>query len=58
MNGTMNEMIKRLYRTKLVPALLSIGFGIALIIARQSAMEVIVKIAAGSQSFVQRIVKL
>ena len=47
MNGTMNEMIKRLYRTKLVPALLSIGFGIALIIARQSAMEVIVKIAAG-----------
>ena len=43
----MSEMIKRLYRAKLVPAILSIAFGIALIIARQSAMEVIVKIAAG-----------
>ena len=43
----MNEAIKRLHRTKLVPALISIAFGIALIIARRSAMGVMVKIAAG-----------
>jgi len=42
-----SELIKRLYRAKLVPAILSIAFGIALIITRQSAMEVVVKIAAG-----------
>ena len=46
MNETTNELIKRLHRAKLVPAVISIAFGIALIIARQSAMEVIVKIAA------------
>jgi uncharacterized membrane protein HdeD (DUF308 family) len=43
----MNELIKRLHRAKLVPALISIAFGVALIIARRSAMEVIIKIAAG-----------
>ena len=47
MNEQMNEMIKRLHRAKLVPALASIVFGIALIIARKSAMDVMVKIAAG-----------
>ena len=43
----MNEMIKRLHRAKLIPALISIAFGIALILARRSAMTVVVKIAAG-----------
>ena len=43
----LSELIKRLHRAKLVPALISIAFGIALIIARQAAMEVMVKIAAG-----------
>ena len=42
----MNVMIKRLHRAKLVPAFVSIAFGIALIIARQAAMDVVVKIAA------------
>ncbi len=42
----MEEMIKRLHRAKLVPALISIAFGIALIIARQSAMDVAIKIGA------------
>ena len=43
----MKEMIKRLHRAKLIPALISIAFGIALILARRSAMTVVVKIAAG-----------
>ena len=43
----MQETIKRLHRTKLVPAFMSIAFGIALIIARRAAMDVMVKIAAG-----------
>ncbi len=43
-----NELIKRLHRAKLVPALASIAFGIALIIARKSAMDVMVKITAGT----------
>lgn len=43
----MNEIITRLHRTKLVPAVISIAFGIALIIARSAAMEVVVKITAG-----------
>lgn len=47
MNQKINDAIKRLHRAKLVPALISIAFGIALIIARQAAMDVAVKIAAG-----------
>ena len=43
----MQEIIKRLHRAKLVPALISVVFGIALILARRSAMSVMVKIAAG-----------
>lgn len=43
----MDVMIKKLHRAKLVPAFISIAFGIALIIARQAAMEIAVKIAAG-----------
>ena len=43
----MNEAIKRLHRAKLVPAFISIAFGIVLIIARSSAMEVVIRIAAG-----------
>lgn len=43
----MEETIKRLHRSKLVPALISIVFGIALILARRSAMTVAVKITAG-----------
>ena len=43
----MEEAIKRLHRAKLVPALISIAFGIALILARRSAMTVAVKITAG-----------
>ena len=43
----MNGIVKRLLRAKLVPALLSIVFGIVLIIARRSAVEIAVKIAAG-----------
>ena len=42
----MNETIKKLQRTKLVPAVLSIAFGIALIIARKGAADVAVKIGA------------
>jgi len=37
-------MVVRLMRNKIVPAILSIAMGIALIIARRSAMDVIVKI--------------
>ena len=40
----MNEMAVRLMRGKIVPAVLSIVMGIALILARRAAMEVIVKI--------------
>ena len=46
-DGMMNGIVKRLLRAKLVPALLSIVFGIVLIIARRSAVEIAVKIAAG-----------
>ena len=40
----MNEMAVRLMRGKIVPAVLSIVMGIALILARRAAMEVIVRI--------------
>ena len=42
----MNDMITRMHRAKLVPAIISIAFGIALIITRRGAMDVAVKIAA------------
>ena len=42
----MNEAIIKLHRAKLVPAVSSFIFGIALIIARKSAMDVAIKIAA------------
>lgn len=42
----MNDKIKQLHRAKLVPALVSIIFGIALVIARKGAADVAVKIAA------------
>ena len=42
----MENAIKSLHRAKLVPALLSIAFGVALIIARKGAMDVAVKIGA------------
>lgn len=40
----MNEMVVRLMRGKIVPAVLSIVMGAALILARRAALEVIVKI--------------
>ena len=43
----MNEAIKVLLRKKIVPAALSIAMGIALILARRSALDVIVKIFGG-----------
>lgn len=42
----MNEKIKQLHRAKLVPAITSLLFGIALIIARRGAMDVAIKIGA------------
>ncbi len=42
----MNERIKQLHRAKLVPAITSLLFGIALIIARRGAMDVAIKIGA------------
>lgn len=42
----MNEAIIKLHRAKLVPAVFSLIFGVALIIARKSAMDVAIKIAA------------
>ena len=47
MNETMNEAIKVLLRKKIVPAVLSIAMGIALILARRAAVDVIVKIFGG-----------
>ncbi len=43
----MNETVKRFMRNKMVPALLSIATGVALIIARGKALEVLVKIIGG-----------
>lgn len=42
----MNERIRQLHRAKLLPAITSIAFGIALIIARKGAMDVAIKIGA------------
>ena len=42
----MEKTVQSLHRAKLVPALLSVAFGVALIIARKGAMDVIVKIGA------------
>ena len=42
----MNEKIKQLHRAKLIPAIASLLFGIALIIARRGAMDVAIKIGA------------
>ena len=42
----MNEAIKQLHRAKLIPAITCLAFGIALIIARKGAMDVVVKIGA------------
>lgn len=42
----MDEMIKRLLRGKLAPAIASVLFGVAMIIARRSAMDVMIRIAA------------
>ena len=43
----MNEIVKKLLRAKLVPSVISIVFGIVLILARRSAIGAMVKIAAG-----------
>ncbi len=40
----MNELVKQLLRGKIVPAVLSIVLGIALILAQRSAFDVLVKI--------------
>lgn len=42
----MNEAIVRLHRAKIVPVVLSILFGAALVIARRSAMDAVIRIAA------------
>ena len=40
----MNDKVKELLRTKMIPALLSVVLGIALIIARKAALDVLVQI--------------
>jgi len=40
----MNEMVKRLLRSKMVPAFLSVVLGIVLIIARRSALDLLVRV--------------
>ena len=43
----MNDKVKELLRTKMIPALLSVVLGIALIIARKAALDVLVQIIDG-----------
>ena len=43
----MQVMVKDMMRRKLIPALLSIALGIAIIIARKSAVDLLVKIMGG-----------
>lgn len=43
----MNETLKQLLRSKMVPAFMSIAVGIAVLIARKAALDVMVKIIGG-----------